>query len=710
MNKYLNIVLIAFFSFCSLKYDIGFALVIPIIFTYVNANSRSILLFIPLSLLSVFFLYNEYIYIVIGLYILVILFLLIVQRKHNPMINSIYVFLVNIILYTLLFYNEFQESIYLIALYAIISTIVFTIIQLFLKQSKGYFVYFEVLCVLISVFGASTIEYEFNIGFLLACFYTMYFSYNTNVYYSCVFSILVALYLYYIYQIEYGIILPFISIIYMLNSIASSFIFVIVSAVIGLIFPKYFTIIVICDVICILFEFVKNSVVSKKIKRKEVIKDGYLAGVNLLNTDVLTFCSFLDMCVSENDNSYEYYQKLDNGVNSICMNYCEKCIVKSKCYKDNQDIKNCIQDLIINSKDISYDMADSRVFSVCPYNVEIRKSAILISDRISNDNTRSKSKQVVKTLSSISNILKQFTVDNNMKEEIDYEKIYKLKRAINDNGYTLSYFNLKKSLKDDFIIELGIRGFRFEDLKEEIKNIGEKVLNEPVNVEYSYSDKNKEYFRIIPYTKCDIDYSSSNIASNRVSGDNVMINNTSDGKVIAIICDGMGKGYSASIQSKAIINKFEQLFNSSLSAYAMIQILNSYAEIKDSIDNYCTLDFVEIDRKNTKAIFYKMSAAPSYIFKANKQILKIENKRLPLGKESEIIESGYDIEYGDLIVMSSDGIFENINNERELENLINSISHLQVEKIVYQIINFVRTSQTYTDDDISLVVMKVVKQ
>lgn len=173
MNKYLDIVLISFFSFCSLKYDIGFALVIPIIFTYVNANSRSILLFIPLSLLSVFFLYNEYIYIVIGLYILVILFLLIVQRKHNPMINSIYVFLVNIILYTLLFYNEFQESIYLIALYAIISTIVFTIIQLFLKQSKGYFVYFEVLCVLISVFGASTIEYEFNIGFLLACFYTM---------------------------------------------------------------------------------------------------------------------------------------------------------------------------------------------------------------------------------------------------------------------------------------------------------------------------------------------------------------------------------------------------------------------------------------------------------------------------------------------------------------------------------------------------------
>jgi len=57
--------------------------------------------------------------------------------------------------------------------------------------------------------------------------------------------------------------------------------------------------------------------------------------------------------------------------------------------------------------------------------------------------------------------------------------------------------------------------------------------------------------------------------------------------------------------------------------------------------------------------------------------------------------------------MSSDGVFDNVVNEKELENIISGVTHLSVEKIVCKIIEYIKHDKILTNDDLSIIVLKV---
>ena len=61
----------------------------------------------------------------------------------------------------------------------------------------------------------------------------------------------------------------------------------------------------------------------------------------------------------------------------------------------------------------------------------------------------------------------------------------------------------------------------------------------------------------------------------------------------------------------------------------------------------------------------------------------------------------------DVIVMCSDGVFESLIEENELNQYILNILHLPVEKIVLQIINYIKKNNRITEDDFSLIVLKI---
>ena len=726
MNKYLNIIIVGFFSFCLLNYDIGLSLIIPIIMIYALLNSKSLIIIMPISLLSTYIYNKEYIYVITIMYLILIIYLLF--KKNNIYIDGIYIMIIALTSFLLLYKENIRDNIINIFCYTLISTTIFLIIRYLLKENKGLFAYFEVFSILLSTIGGTLIDinilgFNINIGFAIACFYAMYFSYNTSSYFSIIYSVLSFLYLYYVSlnntstskeTLELAIIVPFLSVIYLINNIASSFITVILSTLIGFVYREYLNVCLMIDVIVIIFEILKKRVITPKSKKAEVLKEAYSAGTNELNKEIIGFCSFLDMCT--NDNSIkEYQKKLKNGIESLCINYCDKCKQKNKCmnhYIDkngNSLVKNEMEIIIKNSKNIHFDITKTKILNLCPYNVEIRKSAMLINDNLKTIETKAKSNDFVNIINTVTNLLRQFMIDNNIRKELEYEKVYKLKKNIEDNGYSITYFNLKKPFEDDFIIEIGIRGYSYDDLKDNIKSIAERVLKEKVSIIYDYSEAKKEYIKIIPYNKCKIDYSTSNIASDKVSGDNLLVSNK-DGKVVAIICDGMGKGYKANLESKDIINKLEELLSTNISSYTIVQIINTYSQIKEDINSFCTLDFLEIDKKNNSANFIKMSASPSYIIKKNKDIIKVENKRLPLGKEIDIVENKYNLDVGDLVVMSSDGIFENVKNEKDLLNYICSLVSNNVEKVVYNIVEYVRNNNKYVNDDMSVIVLRVLPE
>jgi serine phosphatase RsbU (regulator of sigma subunit) len=57
--------------------------------------------------------------------------------------------------------------------------------------------------------------------------------------------------------------------------------------------------------------------------------------------------------------------------------------------------------------------------------------------------------------------------------------------------------------------------------------------------------------------------------------------------------------------------------------------------------------------------------------------------------------------------MSSDGIFENIIEEKELEEFLFQIKDENPQKIVYELLNYTNKQKLKTKDDMTLIVLKV---
>jgi serine phosphatase RsbU (regulator of sigma subunit) len=59
--------------------------------------------------------------------------------------------------------------------------------------------------------------------------------------------------------------------------------------------------------------------------------------------------------------------------------------------------------------------------------------------------------------------------------------------------------------------------------------------------------------------------------------------------------------------------------------------------------------------------------------------------------------------------MSSDGIFENIIDETQLQDYIESIKNLPPQKIVYELLNYTINNKIKTKDDMSIIALKIEK-
>ncbi len=102
-----------------------------------------------------------------------------------------------------------------------------------------------------------------------------------------------------------------------------------------------------------------------------------------------------------------------------------------------------------------------------------------------------------------------------------------------------------------------------------------------------------------------------------------------------------------------------------------------------------------------------MGASTSYIIKQNGTINKIYNQNLPFGIDDYIDYKDYFLEDGDLILMSSDGIFENIKETDILDEYIKKIRGETPQKIVYDLLQYTMNNKIQIKDDATLIALKI---
>ena len=137
-------------------------------------------------------------------------------------------------------------------------------------------------------------------------------------------------------------------------------------------------------------------------------------------------------------------------------------------------------------------------------------------------------------------------------------------------------------------------------------------------------------------------------------GDSNRIKNLSDGRLLIVLSDGMGKGREAAEESSMTADSIAGLIDTGFSPETAIKMMNSI--ISGQKDRFPTVDLCLLEKKGVARI-YKMGAA-STIIKRGGKAYAVHMSALPLGISSGVaIEySGIRLRAGDQFMIMSDGI------------------------------------------------------
>ncbi len=719
MNKYLNIIIISFFSVLTLALkNVGYVFFIPIAFFFSYLNSKNLFLIIASSLLAVlWFDPNQLPGLLIVLSLLAVY--IFIYREKQYVVNLIFILVLNF--GSLFFLLKENNDIIITILFSFIGVAIYSYFTYNLEGAinrynrSRNFTYNEVIMAIISVIGATTIKIsEINLSLFVAIYFSMYFSKNQYPLHSVFFSLISMFFLRFIFHLEESLLIPFVSAFYIFPSIYAP-ISLICFCLLGIlskmdIFPL--RVLELTIALSVFFEIVKGMIVSNNTPEK-IKNNVYHRAVETINHEIISFASFLDLFSKKFTTTKEFNQKLSEGINSLTRNYCESCYVRPECFSGNKGkLYTFFKNMILYSKRSDYgrDDADFMAFSKnCPYIVEMRKSCILINEKLNLANVATKSNALIAQLSGVSNVLRQFSVDNALKTEMDYEIFTNIHRGLNDYSFNVCYFEVLKNKTGEFLIEVGIKGENFTNIKPVAEAIGNIYIENGTSCIFKNATKGRTYINLIPKINYEIEYGYGAIAQegNNVCGDNYLIKQLNNSRLIAAISDGMGKGYLANQESGNTLKFVDEITKTAITTETGLQILNTFYFIQDYLEKYSTLDYLEIDRSKGEMTFYKMGAASSYIFHKDDTFIKVINTGLPFGIEEMIEAKKYPLQDGDLIIMASDGIFENIVNEEELEKFINGIKHLAPQKITYEILNYARKNKKRVGDDMSVISLKI---
>ncbi len=195
-----------------------------------------------------------------------------------------------------------------------------------------------------------------------------------------------------------------------------------------------------------------------------------------------------------------------------------------------------------------------------------------------------------------------------------------------------------------------------------------------------------------------------------VSGDAHSIVSLKDARTMMLLCDGMGSGERAAKESRAAVSLVEDFLAAGFPEEAILSAINKLLLLSSSDEMFSTLDMCMFDLMNGKASFTKIGAPHSYLCRAGK-LMKVEAGALPLGILDEFTPAvaSIQLEQGDLLLMFSDGITDVEDADSRMEDVIINASEFASEREIAEYIIGCAKSLVHEDDDMTIMVARVVQ-
>ena len=192
-----------------------------------------------------------------------------------------------------------------------------------------------------------------------------------------------------------------------------------------------------------------------------------------------------------------------------------------------------------------------------------------------------------------------------------------------------------------------------------------------------------------------------------VSGDVSAVVESNDGRIYALISDGMGTGREAHAVSRLVAEIFSSLASSGVAPSHALQLANGIIRARGG-EISATVDLFELDMMSAEAGFIKCGAAVSYV-KRDSSIFRIRSRTAPIGllPSPDAERVSVEVRQGDIIVMLSDGLNPTASEAPWLLDLLSRSDGSDLKRLADSIIDLAKRN-TPARDDMTAVVLRVV--
>ncbi len=247
----------------------------------------------------------------------------------------------------------------------------------------------------------------------------------------------------------------------------------------------------------------------------------------------------------------------------------------------------------------------------------------------------------------------------------------------------------------------------FESFSEDLSKLCKAYFSRPVLTKTNKLDD--IIIREKPFLRGAFGAAVKRKTGEEASGDSGSFFSPSSGKLAVLLSDGMGSGKLAAADSASSVKLLEALLKSGIAPSSALATLHTAFSLKsEQTGVFSTLDLLCADMYTGKADFYKYGGAVTYI-KRGRRMRRITSSSLPIGMNVSGVplpdHTSLLLCEGDFVIMTSDGISDESNDDRLLE-FISASEEASPKKLADEILAF-SISEYNKNDDMTVAVLHI---
>lgn len=190
-------------------------------------------------------------------------------------------------------------------------------------------------------------------------------------------------------------------------------------------------------------------------------------------------------------------------------------------------------------------------------------------------------------------------------------------------------------------------------------------------------------------------------------GDTMCAKRCEGGRLLMMLCDGMGHGEAAHRQSEKTQELLLLLLQAGYTRHQAITAVNGMMLGTQDSDRFSTVDLVDVDLWTGEVFGEKLGACASWVVRGS-HMKKVEGSSLPLGilEEASPTAVQYRLHSGDILILMSDGVADAFAGETELKKALEDSLFIQPQRMADAILrNALLAGGGTPRDDMSVMVL-----